>query len=101
MRLAAKILTLLLCGAALAGCGNGIDFAPDYPVGPPGSNASNGSSTLQFFRRNAAAPLATIANVYAGEVVPLEVRGAGSDEKVHWTSSDTSLGAFVKPGELH
>ncbi len=101
MRLAAKILTLLLCGAALGGCGNGIDFAPDYPIGPPGSGASSGSSALQFFRRNAAAPLTAIINVYAGEVVPLEVRGAGTEEKVHWTSSDTSLGAFVKPGELH
>ncbi|HKX11636.1 MAG TPA: hypothetical protein VJP40_00690 [bacterium] len=100
MRLAVKFLIPLLCGAALAGCGNGTDFSPEYPVGPPSAAVNDGSS-LQFYRRNAAAPLAAVTNVYAGEVVPLEVRGAGAEEKVRWTSSDTGLGAFVKPGELH
>ncbi|HKY64359.1 MAG TPA: hypothetical protein VJR29_13175, partial [bacterium] len=98
MRLAAKILVLLLSGALLGGCGNGAGFRPDYPVGPA---SGDGSAKLQFYRRNAAAPLSEIVNVYAGEVVPLEVRGAGPEEKVRWSSSDTGLGAFVKPGELH
>jgi hypothetical protein len=96
---ALKILLLGLSLGALAGCGNGADFAPSYPVGPQGGDASN--SELQFFRRNAAAPLGGVVNVFAGEVLPLEVRGAGSEELVKWNSSDNSLGAFVKPGELH
>lgn len=97
-----KILVLGLGLVGMSGCGSGANFTPNYPVGPqPNIGAAPSNSGLQFFRRNASAPLAVIDQVFVGEVVPLELKGAAESEIVHWSSSDTALGSFFKPGELH
>ncbi|MDL1873186.1 hypothetical protein FBR05_13465, partial [Deltaproteobacteria bacterium PRO3] len=76
-----------IAAGLLAACGNGL-----VPARPGATDA--GDEPLRLSRRNAAAPLEHIREVYAGETVPLEVSGVGEGETALWFSLDTTRGIF-------
>lgn len=85
---------ILIAAGPLAACGSGL-----VPATPETSDTV--SEPLRLYRRNAAAPLDHIREVYVGETVPLEVQGVDEDETALWFSFDTGRGVFRRPGELH
>ncbi len=101
-----------LCLAHLTGCGTAVNDTNDTTElempnpALPAANSDPSSSEpaaepLRIARGGQNLPLEKLSPVYRGQSLLLEVINVPEGEVVHWSSSDTELGIFKKPGVLY